>query len=329
MRLFPSYLPRNLLCGAVLAALPVAAVAQGAAYPTKPVRLIVAFAPGGLIDSTGRMVGQALTERMGQPFVVENRTGATGTIAAELVARAAPDGHTLFVANPPTNVVAPHMYARVGYDPIKDFAAVVRMVHNPLLVVVHPSLPVKSVGELIALAKAKPAQLNFATGGMGSTPHLTMELFKRMAKIDTMAIHYKGEGAALVEAIGGHVHFMAVSISVLLPYVRGGKLRGIAVTSTKRSSLAPEFPTVAETGLRGFDTNTWSGIVAPAATPRDIIQRLNSEIVQWLSQPNTKTQLVKMGLEIVADTPEQFSAFLKDEYAKWGNVVKELNLRAE
>ncbi len=326
MRLFPSYLPRNLLCGAVLAALPVAAVAQGAAYPTKPVRLIVAFAPGGLIDSTGRLVGQALTERMGQPFVVENRTG---TIAAELVARAAPDGHTLFVANPPTNVVAPHMYAKVGYDPLKDFAAVVRMVHNPLLVVVHPSLPVKSVGELIALAKSKPAQLNFATGGMGSTPHLTMELFKRMAKIDTMAIHYKGEGAALIEAIGGHVHFMAVSISVLLPYVRGGKLRGIAVTTTKRSSLAPEFPTVAETGLRGFDTNTWSGIVAPAATPRDIIQRLNSEIVQWLSQPNTKTQLVKMGLEIVADTPEQFSAFLKDEYAKWGNVVKELNLRAE
>lgn len=329
MSFFPRGLPRNLLCSAVLAALPAAAVAQGAAYPTKPVRLIVAFAPGGLIDSTGRLVGQALTERMGQPFVVENRTGATGTIAAELVARSAPDGHTLLVANPPTNVVAPHLYAKVGYDPLKDFAAVVRMVHNPLLVVVHPSLPVKSVSELIALAKAKPAQLNFATGGIGSTPHLTMELFKRMAKIDTMAIHYKGEGAALVDAIGGHVHFMAVSISVLLPYVRSGKLRGIAVTSTKRSTLAPEFPTVAETGLRGFDTNTWSGIVAPAATPREIIQRLNSEIVQWLSQPNTRAQLVKMGLEIVADTPEQFSAFLKDEYAKWGNIVKELNLRAE
>ncbi len=319
---------RHLLCSAVLAALPAAALAQGA-YPSKPVRLIVAFAPGGLIDSTGRLVGQALTERMGQPFLVENRTGATGTIAAELVARAAPDGHTLFVANPPTNVVAPHLYAKVGYDPLKDFAAVVRMVHNPLLVVVHPSLPVKSVGDLIALAKAKPAQLNFATGGIGSTPHLTMELFKRMAKIDTMAIHYKGEGAALVEAIGGHVHFMAVSISVLLPYVRAGKLRGIAVTSTKRSTLAPEFPTVAETGLRGFDTNTWAGIVAPAATPREIILRLNSEIVQWLSQPNTKAQLVKMGLEIVADTPEQFSAFLKDEYAKWGIIVKDLNLRAE
>ncbi len=320
---------RNLLCSAMLTALPAAAHGQSTAYPNKPVRLVVAFAPGGLIDSTGRMVGQALTERLGQPFVVENRTGATGTIAAELVARAAPDGHTLFVANPPANVVAPHLYARIGYDPLKDFATVVRMVHNPLLVVVHPSLPVKSISDLIALAKARPAQLNFATGGIGSTPHLTMELFKKMAGIDTMAIHYKGEGAALVEAIGGHVHFLGASISVLLPYARSGKLRGIAVTTTKRSTLAPEFPTVAESGLRGFDTNTWSGIIAPAATSRDIIQRLNSEIVQWLSQPNTRAQLVKMGLEIVADTPEQFSVFLKDEYAKWGSVVKELNLRAE
>ena len=320
---------RNLLYSAMLAALPAVARAQSAAYPTKPVRLIVAFSPGGLIDTTGRLVGQALTERMGQPFVVENRPGATGTIAAELVARAAPDGHTLFVANPPTNLVAPHMYAKVGYDSIRDFAAVTRMVHNPLLLVVHPSLPVKSVNELIALAKSRPAQLNFATGGIGSTPHLSMELFKRMSKIDTMAIHYKGEGSALVEAIGGHVHFLAASISVLLPYHRAGKLRGIAVTTARRSTLAPEFPTVAETGLRGFDTNTWSGIVAPAATPRETILRLNTEIVQWLSQPNTKAQLVKMGLEIVADTPEQFGGFLKEEYAKWGNIIRELNLRAE
>ncbi len=322
-------LPRSRLWSALLAALPTAALAQGAAYPNKPVRLIVAFSPGGLIDSTGRMVGQALTERLGQPFVVENRTGATGTIAAELVARAAPDGHTLFVANPPTNVVAPHMYAKIGYDPLKDFSAVVRMVHNPLLLVVHPSLPVKSVNELFALAKARPAQLNFATGGIGSTPHLSMELFKKMARIDTVAIHYKGEGSALVEAIGGHVHFLAASISVLLPYARSGKLRGIAVSTTRRSTLAPDFPTIAESGLRGFDTNTWSGIVAPAATPREIILRLNTEIVLWLSQPNTRAQLLKMGLETVADTPEQFSLFLRDEYAKWGSVVKDLNLRAE
>ena len=320
---------RNLRWSVLLAALPVAAYAQVAAYPNKPIRLIVAFSPGGLIDTTGRLVGQKLSEQLGQPVVVENRPGATGTIAAELVARAAPDGYTLFVANPPTNVVAPHMYAKIGYDPLKDFAAVVRMVHNPLLVTVHPSMPVKSINELIALAKARPGQLNFATGGIGSTPHLSMELFKRTVKLDIVAIHYKGEGSALVETIGGHVHMLAASISVLLPYVRSGKLRGIAVTTAKRSTLAPEFPTIAESGLPGFDTNTWSGIVAPAATPREIIHRLNTEIVQWLSQPNTKQQLVKMGLEIVADTPEQFAAFLRDEYAKWGKIIRDLNLRAE
>ena len=320
---------RDLLRFALLAGLPVAAYGQVAAYPSKPIRLIVAFSPGGLIDTTGRMVGQKLSEQLGQPVLVENRVGATGTIAAELVAKAAPDGYTLFVANPPTNVVAPHMYAKLGYDPLKDFAAVVRMVHNPLLVTVHPSMPVKSINDLIALAKARPGQLNFATGGIGSTPHLTMELFKRTVKLDIVAIHYKGEGSALVETVGGHVHMLAASISVLLPYARSGKLRGIAVTTAKRSTLAPEFPTVAESGLSGFDTNTWSGIVAPAATPREIIQRLNAETVQWLSLANTRQQLVKMGFEIVADTPEQFGAFLKTEYAKWGQIVRDLNLRAE
>lgn len=158
---------------------------------------------------------------------------------------------------------------------------------------------------------------------------LSMELFRRMAKLDAVAIHYKGEGAALVEVIGGHVHFLAASISVLLPYHRGAKLRGIAVTTARRSTLAPEFPTVAEAGLHGFDSNTWSGIVAPAAVPREIVNRLNSEIVLWLAQPSTRAQLVKMGLEIVADTPEQFSGFLKEEYAKWGNIIRDLNLRAE
>jgi tripartite-type tricarboxylate transporter receptor subunit TctC len=203
------------------------------------------------------------------------------------------------------------------------------MVHNPLLIVVHPSMPVRSTKDLIALATAKPGQLNFATGGIGSTPHLSMELFKKTVKLDIVAIHYKGEGAALVETMGGHVHMLAASISVLLPYVRSGKLRGLAVTTTRRSTLAPEFPTVAESGLPGFDTNTWSGIVAPAGTPREIIQRLNAEIVQWLSQPSTRQQLVKMGLEIVADTPEQFAAFLRDEYVRWGKIIRDLNLRAE
>jgi len=298
-------------------------------YPSKAIRIVVGFPIGGPADIVARIVAQQLTERLGQPVVVENRPGATGTIAAELVARAVPDGYTLFMATQPTNSVAPHMYARIGYDPLKDFATVVRVAHNPLLVAVHPSMPVKSINDLIALAKARPGQINFATGGIGSTPHMSMELFKRMAKLDMVAVHYKGETSAIVEVIGGHVQMLPSSISVLLPYVRSGKLRGIAVTTVKRSTLAPEFPTIAESGLPGFDTNSWSGIVVPAATPREIIQRLNTEIVRLLSQPNVREQLVKIGFEIVADTPEQFAVFLRDENTRWGKLVRDLNLRAE
>lgn len=298
-------------------------------YPSRAIRIVVGFPIGGPADIVARIVAQNLAERMGQPVVVDNRPGATGTIAAEQVARAAPDGYTVFMATQPTNSVAPHMYARIGYDPLKDFATVVRVGHNPLLVAVHPSMPVKSVNDLIALAKARPGQINFATGGIGSTPHMSMELFKRTVKLDMVAVHYKGESAAIIEAIGGHVQMLAASISVLLPYVRSGKLRGIAVTTTKRSTLAPEFPAIAESGLRGFDTSSWSGIVVPAATPREIIQRLNTEIVQWLSQPSAREQLVKLGFEIIADTPEQFAVFLREENTRWGKMVRDLNLRAE
>ncbi len=298
-------------------------------YPSRAIRLVVGFPIGGPSDIVARIVAPHLTERLGQPVVVENRPGATGTIAAEQVARAAPDGYTMLMATQPSNSVAPHMYAKIGYDPLKDFATVARVGHYPLLVAVHPSMPVRSINDLIALAKARPGQINFATGGIGSTPHMSLELFKRMVKLDILAVHYKGESAAIIEAIGGHVQMLAASISVLLPYARSGKLRGIAVTTTKRSTLAPELPTIAESGLRDFDTSSWSGIVVPAATPREIIRRLNTEIVQWLSQPGVREQFVKMGFEIVADTPEQFAVFLRDENARWGKMVRELNLRAE
>ena len=251
-----------------------AALAQP--YPARTVRLVVGFPIGGPADVVARLVAQHLTERLGQPVVVDNRLGATGTIAAEFAAKSAPDGHTLFMATQPTNAVAPHMYARVGYDPVKDFAAVVRVAHNPLLVAVHPSMPVKSIDELIALAKARPGLINFGSGGVGSSPHMTLELFKRTVKVDIVTVHYKGETPAIIETMGGHVQMLASSISVLLPYVRSGKLRGIAVTTAKRSTLAPEFPTIAESGLPGFDTNSWSGVAGPAAMPREIIQRLNT-----------------------------------------------------
>jgi tripartite-type tricarboxylate transporter receptor subunit TctC len=297
-------------------------------YPSRPMHLVVGFPIGGPADIVARVVAQHLTERYGQPVVVDNHPGATGTIAAEQVARAAPDGYTMFMATQPTSSVAPHMYAKLGYDPLKDFATVVRVGHNPLLIAVHPSTPFKSIGDLIAAAKARPGQIDFATGGIGSTPHMSMELFQRTLKLDMVAVHYKGESAAVVEAVGGHVQVLAASLPVLLPYVRSGKLRGLAVTTRERSALAPEFPTIAESGLRGFDTSSWFGIVVPAATPGEIIRLLNTEIVQWLSQPAVREQFVKMGVEIVADTPEQFAAFLQNENARWGKLVRELHLSA-
>jgi tripartite-type tricarboxylate transporter receptor subunit TctC len=304
-------------------------LAHAQPYPSKPTRIVVGFTAGGPSDIVARIVAQQLTERMGQSFIVENRVGATGTIGAEIVAKAPPDGYALYLASQTTHAVAPYMYVKVGYDPIKDFATVVRVVHNPLLMVVNPAFPVTSIKELIALARAKPGQINFATGGIGSSPHMSMELFKSMTKIDMVPIHYKGDGAAIIDVIGGQVPMLTSSMSALMPYVKSGKMRGIAVTSSKRSTVAPEFPTIAESGLPGFEVITWFGILAPAATPKEIVNRLNSEIVAAVSLPNVREQLTKMGFEIVANTPEQYATFLREENVKWGKVVKDLGLRAE
>ena len=307
----------------------VIALAHAQPYPSKPSRIIVGFTAGGPSDIVARIVAQQLTERMGQSFIVENRVGATGTIGAELVAKAPPDGYVLYLASQTTHAVAPYMYAKIGYDPLKDFATVVRVVHNPLLMVVNPAFPIKSIKDLITLAKARPGQINFATGGIGSSPHMSMELFKSMTKIDMVPIHYKGDGAAIIDVIGGQVLMLTSSMSALMPYVKSGKMRGIAVTSMKRSTVSPEFPTIAESGLEGFEVITWFGILAPAATPKDVINRLNSEIVQSVTSPAVRDQLTKMGFEIVANTPEQYAVFLREENVKWGKVVRDLGLRAE
>ena len=316
---------RSLLLLSACVALP----AQAQPYPSKPARIVVGFTAGGPSDIVARIVAQQLTERMGQSFVVENRAGATGTIGAEIVAKSPPDGYALYLASQTTHAVAPYMYAKVGYDPIKDFATVVRVVHNPLLMVVNPSFPVTSIKELIALAKARPGQINFATGGIGSSPHMSMELFKSMTRIDMVPIHYKGDGAAIIDVVGGQVPMLTSSMSALMPYVKSGKMRGIAVTSMKRSTVAPEFPTIAESGLPGFEVITWFGILAPAATPKEIVNRLNSEIVATVALPNVREQLTKMGFEIVANTPDQYAVFLREENVKWVKVVKDLGLRAE
>jgi tripartite-type tricarboxylate transporter receptor subunit TctC len=302
---------------------------QAQSYPSKPVRLIVGFAAGGPSDIVARIVAQQLTERLGRPVVVENRAGATGMIGAELVAKAPPDGHALYLASQTTHAVAPYMYAKAPYDPIRDFTTVSLVAHNPLLVVTHPSLNVKSVKELIALAKARPGDLNFATGGQGSSPHMSMELLKSLTGINMVAVHYKGDGAAIADLLGGQVPIMSASIAGLLPHARSGKLRGIAVTGAKRSTIAPEFPTIAESGLTGYEVVTWFGILTTAGTPADVVTRLYNEIAQMLQVPAVKEGIVKLGLEIVGSSPTEYAAFLKQENVKWGKMVKALNLKAE
>jgi tripartite-type tricarboxylate transporter receptor subunit TctC len=304
--------------------------AHAQSYPSKPVRVIVGFAAGGPSDIVARLMAQQLTERLGRQVVVENRPGATGTIGAELVAKAPPDGHALYLASQTTHAVAPYMYAKVGYDPLKDFSTVVLVAHNPLLAVTHPSLGVKSIKELVAMAKKRPGDLNFATGGQGSSPHMSVELLKSMTGIKMEAIHYKGDGAAIGELLGGQVPIMFASIAGLLPYARSGKLRGIAITGAKRSTIAPEYPTIQEElGLKGYEVVTWFGILTTAGTPNEIVNRLNKEIVQSLTVPAVKESIAKLGMEIVGNTPEQYAAFLKEENVKWGNMVKRLNLKAQ
>ena len=305
-------------------------VAHSQSYPTKPVRMIVGFAAGGPSDIVARLVAQQVTDRLGRQVVVENRPGATGTIGAELVAKSPPDGHALYLASQTTHAVAPYMYAKVGYDPLKDFSTVVLVAHNPLLAVTHPSLGVKSIKELVAMARKRPGELNFATGGQGSSPHMSVELLKSMTGIKMEAIHYKGDGAAIGELLGGQVPIMFASIAGLLPHARSGKLRGIAITGAKRSTIAPEYPTIQEElGLKGYEVVTWFGILTTAGTPNEIVNRLNKEIVQSLSVPAVKESIAKLGMEIVGNTPEQYAAFLKEENVKWGDMVKRLNLKAQ
>jgi hypothetical protein len=299
-------------------------------YPLRPVRIIVGFAAGGPSDIIARLMAQQLSDRMGKQFIVENRAGATGTIGAELVAKAPPDGHTLYLASQTTHAVAPYMYAKVGYDPIKDFATVVLMSQNPLLVVVHPSLGVKSMKELVTLARNRPGDLNFATGGQGSSPHMSMELLKSMLNINMVPIHYKGDGAAISELIGGQVPIMSASIAGLLPYTKNGKLRGIAITGAKRSTIAPEFPTIREAlDLKDYEVVTWFGILSTGGTPTDIVNRLNKEIVSALGETSVKEQIAKLGMETVGNSPEQYAAFLREENVKWSKMVKALNLKAQ
>ncbi len=310
------------LFGAVLAG---AAAAQ--TYPAKPVRIVVPFAAGGGVDVTARILAQGLSERLGQTVLVENRTGASGIIGTEFVARSAPDGYTLLVGTQTTQAVVPAMY-KTGYDGARDFTPVTVIATSPLMIVVHPSLPVRTVKDLIALAKARPGQLTFGAAS-GGAPHMAGELFKLTTKVDMLFVPYKGEGPAVSDAMGGQISTVFSNLPVVLPLVRTGRLRGIAVTSAQRVPTATEFPTVAESGLPGFEASTWFGCLAPAGTPADIINKLNAESARALNAPAVKERMAGMGLFVVAGKPGEFADLLKKEIPRWAKVVKDSGVKPQ
>lgn len=314
------------ILGPVLAVLACAAAAQS--YPVKPVRIVVPFAPGGGVDLTARILAQKLTERVGQSFIVENRTGASGIIGMEYVAKSAPDGYTLIVGSQTTQAVVPAMYGKLNYDTTRDFAGVTEIAVSPLLIVVHPSLPVRSVKDLIALARARPGQLTFGAAA-GGTPHMAGELFKLVARVDMLFVPYKGEGPAIADAMGGQISMVFSNLPVALPQAQGGRLRALAVTSPQRVSTAPDIPTAAESGLPGYEANTWFGLFAPAATPREIVIKLNSDAAAALNVAEVRERMAGQGLFVVANTPEQFAEFLKTEIPRWAKVVRDAGIKPQ
>jgi tripartite-type tricarboxylate transporter receptor subunit TctC len=303
--------------------------AQAPTYPAKPVRIVVGFAAGGGTDVAARVVAQKLTANLGQTFVVDNRPGASGTIGAEVVAKSPPDGYTLLVGTQTNYAVAPAMYPRVGYDPGRDFVPITIIATSPLLLVVHPSLAIDSVAQLIALAKSRPGQLTFGVGGAGTTPHMSTVLFKLMTGVDMVMVAYKGEAPAVTDLLGGQITLMFSNLPVVLPHARSGKLRGLAVSSAQRVPTAAEFPAVAESGLPGFEVETWFGLLAPAGTPRQVIAKLNAETVRAMNLPDVKEKLAAQGLFVATSSADQFAAYLKAEIAKWATVVKESGAKVE
>jgi tripartite-type tricarboxylate transporter receptor subunit TctC len=318
-----------LLAGVLLPAAlaPPCAAAQG--YPAKAIRMIVPFLPGGPNDILGRVIAQKLTEQLGQQMVVDNRGGAGGIIGAELAARAVPDGYTLLLGGTASLSINPGLHRKLPYDPLKDFAPVSLVGTAPSILVTHPSLPVKTVRDVIALARAKPGQLNFASAGIGTPPHLAGELFKSIAGVDMVHVPYKGGGPALVDLIAGQVNMYFSGISAALPLVKDGKLRGIAVTSARRTALMPDTPTIAESGLPGYEVGNWYAIVAPAATPKAIVMRLNHEIVTALAVQDVKRRFVELAADPVGSTPEELLKYNRSEIAKWARVIKSAGIKPE
>ncbi len=298
-------------------------------YPAKPIRIIIPTAPGGTTDTSGRIIAQELTKKWGKPVVAENRAGAGTIVGSEIVAKAAPDGYTLLVT-PSTLAINSATYKKMPYDGIRDFAPITQTLFVPNLIVVHPSLPARSIKELIAFAKARPGEIVYGSAGHGTNPHLTTELFTSMAGIRLLHVPYKGSLPGIVDLLGGRLALMSTSSwSIILPNVRSGKLRALGVTSSTRASVVPDVPTVAEAGVPGYESVQWSGLLAPAGTPREIIALLHKEVVAILRAPEAKERLAAESAELVLSTPEEFSKFIRSETTKWSKVARAAGIQPE
>ena len=304
-----------------------AAIAQSS-FPSKPIRIIVGTPPGGANDTVARILASRM-DGLGQTVIVENRPGAAQMIAAEMVAKAPADGTTLLIASQTILAVVPIINKVTSFDPLKDFAAVALVGSTPLVLVVNPAVPANSVKELIAIGKARPGELNFGSGGVGTTPHMAGELFAMMSGIKMTNISYKGEQPALTDMLGGQLPMMFSNVAAAMQHVKSGKLRGLAVTSAARIDAAPGLPTVAEAGLPGYETETWLGLIAPSATPRDIVARINAEVLRVMALPDVRDKLLAQGLTLSRSTPDQFAAHIRSEHAKWSKLIKEAGIKAE
>ena len=314
---------------AVLVLVALASTADAQSWPSKPIRIISPYPPAGANDLLARIIAPKLSEQLGQPVVVENRAGATGNIGAELVAKAPADGYTLLMGQAGNLTINISLMAKIPFDPVRDFSPVTMVASTPNVLVVHPSLPVRTVKDLIALAKAKPGQINYATSGIGSPGHLAAELLNKSAGIRLVHIPYKGAAPALLDVVAGNAHLYFTSAVSAQPFIPSGRLRMVAVASAKRSPSLPEVPTVAEAGFPEFDVSSWWGVVAPASTPREVVMRLQTEIHRVIALPEIRAKLAEQGLDIATNTPEQFAAYIKSETAKWAKLIREVGVKPE
>lgn len=315
--------------GAQAAGFYTVALTTAQAYPTRPIRFIVPFAPGGSTDTLARTIGQKLSDALGQQVVVDNRSGGNGNIGMEIVARAAPDGYTIVLGYIANLAIGPSLYAKLPFDPVRDFAPITQIATSPNILVVHPSVPARTFREFIAYARANPNKVNFASASVASVGHLAGELLNQAAGIHMQHVPYKGSGQAVIDLVGGQVQAMFSGMSSVMPHIKSGKLRALAVTGAQRSPAAPDVPTIAESGFPKFEATAWYGVLAPAGTPGPVISRLHDEIVRALKMPDVRERLENVGFELVGGTPEALGAYIRSEIRKWAPVVKASGARPE